>query len=281
LHTGHGGWHHIARRRRRGEDWVFPYIAEPVLNLWGYQLHAFPVLVGLAIYTVFQIVLRRAAAAGIERRAASSLIGWTIFWGLVGAHVFDVVAYTPEKLREDPLELLRLWGSLSSFGGIVSGLTALVILMRRSGLTGPDMLRFADCVLYALPFTLAIGRLGCALQHDHPGVSANHWLAVQFPDGPRFDLGLLEFLYLLPVCALFWWLGRRSQAPGFFVGLFFALYAPVRFWLDSLRVFDARYLGWTPAQYLSLLAAFAGAGFLVWIVSRESDPSASPEAPGS
>jgi len=55
----------------------------------------------------------------------------------------------------------------------------------------------------------------------------------------------------------------------------------VRFWLDSLRVFDARYLGWTPAQYLSLVAAFAGAGFLVWIVSRESDPSASGEAGGS
>jgi phosphatidylglycerol:prolipoprotein diacylglycerol transferase len=260
---------------------VIPYIAEPVLDLGSYRLHAFPVLVGLAIFAVFRIVMHRAARVGIDRHTASGLIGWTIVWGLLGSHVFDVVAYTPHKIREDPLELIRVWGSLSSFGGIVCGLTALAILMRRAGLSSLDMLRFADCVLYALPFTLAIGRLGCALQHDHPGISSTHWLAVRFPDGPRFDLGLLEFLYLLPVCAVFWWLGRRRWSPGFFVGLFFALYAPVRFWMDSLRVFDARYLGWTPAQYLSLVAAFAGAGFLVWVVSREEQAAEAGRAAGS
>lgn len=259
---------------------MFPYIEEPVLDLGLYRLEAFPVLVGVAIVTVFQVVLHRAARVGIDRATASSVIGWTIVWGLAGAHVFEVVAYTPEKLRENPLELLRFWGDLSSFGGILFGLTALVIVMRRKGLSRADMLRFADCVLYALPFTLAIGRLGCALHHDHPGVSSAHWLAVRFPDGPRFDLGLLEFLYLLPVCALTWWLGRRSWTPGFFVGLFFALYAPVRFWLDSLRIQDARYLGWTPAQYLSLLAAFAGAGFLIWVVSREESGAGEEDATG-
>ena len=60
------------------------------------------------------------------------------------------------------------------------------------------------------------------------------------------------------IAALFAALGRRRWPDGFFIGLFFAAYGPVRFVLDSLRVSEARYLGWTPGQYLSLVAAGIG-----------------------
>jgi phosphatidylglycerol:prolipoprotein diacylglycerol transferase len=124
---------------------------------------------------------------------------------------------------------------------------------------------------------LAVGRLGCALQHDHPGVSSTHWLAVRFPDGPRFDLGLLEFLYVSVVAGLFAWLDRRPRPDGFYIGLFFAVYGPVRFAMDVLRVGEARYAGWTPGQYLSILATFAGVGVLGWVLTR---PLASVSPPG-
>jgi phosphatidylglycerol:prolipoprotein diacylglycerol transferase len=237
---------------------VLPYIEHPALDLGFYRLEAFPILVGVAIITEFQIVMRRAPRMGIDRRAASSLLGWAIFLGIVGAHVFDVLAYYPERLRENPLELFRVWGGISSFGGMLGGLLGLYLVMRRRRMSRTDMLRFVDCLIFALPFTLAIGRLGCALLHDHVGISSTHWLAVAFPDGPRFDLGLLEFFYVSLIAALFAALGRRSWPDGFFIGLFFAAYGPVRFVLDSLRVSEARYFGWTPGQYLALVAAGVG-----------------------
>ncbi len=237
---------------------MLPYIEYPALDLGSYRLGAFPVLVGAAIVTQFQIVMRRAPLVGIDRRTASSLLGWAIFLGIVGAHVFDVLAYNPERLRANPLELFRIWGGISSFGGMLGGLLGLYVVMRRKQMSGRDMLRFVDCLIFALPFTLAVGRLGCALQHDHVGVSSTHWLAVAFPDGPRFDLGLLEFFYVSLIAALFAALGRRRWPDGFYIGLFFAAYGPVRFVLDSLRVSEARYLGWTPGQYLSLVAAGIG-----------------------
>jgi phosphatidylglycerol:prolipoprotein diacylglycerol transferase len=246
---------------------VFPYIEHPVLDLGFYRLDSFVVLVGLAIVVQFQITVRRAPLHGIDRHTAVSLIGWAIFLGIAFAHVFDVVAYYPERLRENPLELLRFWGGISSFGGMIGGLTGLYVVMRRRGMSPPEMLRFVDCLLFALPFTLAVGRLGCALQHDHPGVSSTHWLAVNFPDGPRFDLGLLEFLYVSLMALLFALLSRRRRPDGFYIGLFFAAYGPVRFVLDSLRVSEARYLGWTPGQYLSLLAAGIGL-WTLWLVLR-------------
>jgi phosphatidylglycerol:prolipoprotein diacylglycerol transferase len=47
---------------------------------------------------------------------------------------------------------------------------------------------------------------------------------------------------------------RRYNARGFNFILFPALYLPVRFGLDFLRVVDARYAGLTPAQWVALVA---------------------------
>jgi phosphatidylglycerol---prolipoprotein diacylglyceryl transferase len=249
---------------------LIPYVEHPVLEIGSYPLQAFRVLALLAIVVEYAIVVRRAPRHGFTSEQAASLIAWAIVLGLVSAHVFDVLAYYPERLRADPLELFRVWGSLSSWGGMVGGLTGLAFVARRRGLGVSGLLRFFDLTIYALPFTLAVGRFGCALQHDHLGIASSHFLAVNFPAGPRFDLGLLEFLYLIPVSLLFFWLGRSERPVGFFSGLFFALYGPARFAMDTLRNEDARYLGWTPAQYLCVVATLAGVALVVWSLRRRA-----------
>jgi len=248
---------------------VIPYVEHPVLTIGSYPLQAFRVLALLAIVVEYGIVVRRAPRHGFTSEQASSLIAWAVVLGLVSAHVFDVIAYYPERLRADPLELFRVWGSLSSWGGMVGGLSGLALVAWRRGLGAAGVLRFFDLAIYALPFTLMVGRFGCALQHDHLGVASTHFLAVDFPTGPRFDLGMLEFLYLVPVSLLFFWLGRaRSRPVGFYTGLFFALYGPARFAMDALRNEDARYLGWTPAQYLCVAATLAGVALVVASLRR-------------
>lgn len=214
----------------------------------------------------FQVVLRRAPKFGFDRLTASTLVGWAIFLGLLGAHLFDVFAYRPDQVLEDPLVLLQPWNGISSFGGMLGGLLGLYAVMRRKGMKLADMTRFVDLLVFALPFTLAVGRLGCALQHDHPGLASTHWLAVDFPGVPRFDLGLLEFFYVSIMAVAFVLLGRRRRPDGFYLGLFFTLYGPVRFVLDSLRIVETRYAGWTPGQYLSVLVAVAGLALLVGVL---------------
>jgi phosphatidylglycerol:prolipoprotein diacylglycerol transferase len=253
---------------------VFPYLEHPVLSIGTYELQAFRVLALTAIVVEYAIVVRRAPRHGFETEQARSLIAWATVLGLVSAHVFDVLAYYPERLRADPLELLRVWGSLSSWGGMVGGLGGVSLVAYRRGLGAEGVLRFVDLAVYALPVTLAVGRLGCALQHDHLGVASTHFLAVRFPSGPRFDLGLLEFLYLIPLSLVFWAAGRRPRPPGFYLALFFTLYSPARFVMDALRNEDARYLGWTPAQYLCVAATLAGAALLVRTLRRAGRASA-------
>jgi phosphatidylglycerol:prolipoprotein diacylglycerol transferase len=247
---------------------VIPYIEHPVLEIGTYQLQAFRVLALAAIVVEYAIVVKRAPRHGFTSEQASSLIAWATVLGLVSAHVFDSLAYYPDEVRRNPLSLLYVWTNLSSWGGMVGGLGGLAFVAWRRGLGAEGVLRFIDLAVYALPFTLAVGRLGCALQHDHLGVASTHFLAVNFPTGPRFDLGMLEFLYLIPVSLVFFALGRRARPAGFYLGLFFVLYSPVRFVLDALRTDDARYLGWTPAQYLCVAAALAGAALVAWSLRR-------------
>lgn len=250
---------------------MIPYVEHPTIELLGWTLQAFRVLALVAIAVQVEMTVRRAPRVGIEREVASSLVVWAVGIGLVSAHVFDVVAYRPEVLRTDPLELLRVWGELASTGGMLGGLAGLFYVARRQGLSGEEIARFFDAVMFALPFTLAVGRLGCALQHDHLGVASTSWFAVNFPagppwNGPRFDLGLLETLLCVVIALVFVALDRaRAQqlrAPGLFFALFFALYGPGRFALDFLRVGEARYLALTPAQWLMAGATLAAMGWL-------------------
>jgi phosphatidylglycerol:prolipoprotein diacylglycerol transferase len=241
---------------------LFPYLEEPVLRVAGQQISAFQVLVFAAVIAGYQIVVRRAERRGWDRDLTMSLLLWTILLGFIGSHLFDTLLYEREALRRNPLVLLEVWGTMSSYGGLLGGIAGALWAMRRKKLSPARMFEFMDIVAFAFPFAWIFGRTGCALAHDHIGVATSSFLAVRFPDGPRFDLGLLELFFTLFISALFLALDRRPRPTGFFIALFFALYGPVRFALDVLRVGDTRYFGWTPGQYVSIAAALFG----VWLL---------------
>jgi len=251
---------------------MFPYLEQPSLTLGSYTLYFFQVAVCTAVIVGYEIVVRRAPKLGLDEEQTASLVAWVILFGFVGSHVFDVLAYYPERVLADPLELFKIWGSMSSFGGMMGGMLAAVVITRMRGWRVQDAWKLVDAIGFAFPFAWVFGRLGCALAHDHLGRATDHWLGVRFPEGTAFDLGLLELLYTIPVAALFAILDRKPRPTGFFLGLFLALYGPVRFAMDTLRTGDARYLGWTPGQYVSIFALLAGATILVRALRSRPEP---------
>jgi phosphatidylglycerol:prolipoprotein diacylglycerol transferase len=100
-----------------------------------------------------------------------------------------------------------------------------------------------------------VGRLGCALAHDHRGLWTTNWIAVKFPEGSRYDLGLIEFLFLIGMAALFWALDRKARPVGFFFALYGVLYGAFRIWLDTLHAEPLRYYEG---------AAYVVIGLLIW-----------------
>jgi phosphatidylglycerol:prolipoprotein diacylglycerol transferase len=259
---------------------MIPYLEQPSWRIGPLSIHAFGVAVAVAVLFAQWAVRRRLRRLSLDPALGERLGWWMLIGGLAGAHLFSVLLYFPHKLRDDPWLLLRAWEDISSFGGILGGVAGALLFfaIRATEDERRARLAYLDAVAFVFPAALGIGRVGCALVHDHPGAVTTFPLAIslrtdaalafirgtydaagrQLPQAARtmgfHDLGLYELLYLaVVVVPLFVLWDRRRRAPGFYLAAFAALYLPVRFVLDTLRVADSRYLGMTPAQWVAAL----------------------------
>ncbi len=263
---------------------MLPYFDQPVWQLGPLSIHAFGLTVAVALWFGSAVVQKRFERRGLDAAVGQRLGGWMIAGGLLGAHLFSIFFYFPEKLRNDPWLVLRVWEDISSFGGLLGGIAgaALYFAIRARGEDRRNALAYLEAVAFVFPGALAIGRFGCVLAHDHVGTVTTFPLAfslstdaaldyvrgvygsagLALPDGAQVmgfhDLGFYELLLLtLVIVPAFLLWDRRRRPDGFYLVAFAALYLPVRFCLDMLRVADTRYLGLTPAQWVAALITAA------------------------
>jgi phosphatidylglycerol:prolipoprotein diacylglycerol transferase len=262
---------------------VIPYFNLPVPKIGPLEIHAFGVLVATGILLGSQRVQYRGRQLGLSDELTSSLATWVVVGGFIVAHIFDVLAYSPAEFLQDPTILFKVWRGISSFGGFLGALIAMLIWQRRHGVR---LLVLSDALLYGLATGWFFGRLGCFTAHDHPGRYTDFFLAVRYPDGPKHDLGLEEALFTGALMVLFLVLSRKRRRPAR-IGLYAALatitYGPVRFALDFLRVegtsgADPRYFGLTPAQYGCIAVFLVGAVLLAKILRNPEYATPAPPA---
>ncbi|MEM8601479.1 MAG: prolipoprotein diacylglyceryl transferase family protein [Bacteroidota bacterium] len=259
---------------------MIPFADVPPLQLGPLTIQVFGLTVAVAVLVGLAMARRRFARFGLEPAAGEQMAMWLLVGGFLGAHLFAVLFYFPGEVARDPWLLLRVWEHISSFGGMIGGFlgAALYLWLRAPNLR--QQWAYLDVAGFVFPFSLALGRVGCALVHDHPGRITDFPLAVSLeseaaqnliayayassgqaaalpppsvlPSLGFHDLGLYEVVYLaavvLPVLVV---LDRKPRPTGFFLRAFAALYMPVRFGLDFLRVSDATYAGLTPAQWVA------------------------------
>jgi len=264
-------------------------------------------LVCIGFVVGLEVARARGIKLGLDTRDVVDGAVFIVLMGFFVAHIFTVLFYYPERIARDGfITFFRVWEGFASTGGFVGAVLGAWLFypfvrnaIRPVGtppLPKGAGLVHADVITYGFPFGWFFGRMGCFVVHDHIGKPTDFFLAMDFDrgfgpwadgaayaDGIRHELGLYEMLYMIPVAALFVYLGRERRPTGFFLGLFGVLYAPFRFGLDFLRntdlaYQDARYLGLTPAQYGMIVMFVAAAGFLWWI-HQPSDAQTREAAP--
>ncbi len=269
---------------------VLPYWQVGPWDIGPLTLHSFGLAVVIGLFLGLYLAGKRLEKIkGIAPERVHNFGFWCIVFGWSFSHIFEVVTYQPHMILEDPLILIRVWGSISSVGGVLGGVIAYLLWCKWN--PDEDHLAWGNLGAWTLPFCFFFGRVGCALVHDHPGQDATefgpwNWLyevtggavpevfplALEWHDGViRHDLGFYEAIYWFFLAVLFYWMGQKPRRRGLYLWLLPLLYAPVRFFLDFLRVQpgdplsygdDVRYLGLTPAQYTVI--GFFILGVILW-----------------
>ncbi len=262
-----------------------PYIDIP--QTFG-PIKTFGVLLAVGLLFAIWLGRRYARRNGLDEDTMQWLGVRLIGWGLLGSVVLNLVFYEWAAFLADPWNVTKALG-ISSYGAIVSAAIAFFYYTRKKGL---DRRQWADMAAWGVCGGWLLGRLGCALAHDHVGIKTDSPFGVNFPPGRypferssevvirAHDLGLYEFLLWIPLLLMVVVLERRkSRRPGFLLGVLAVVYSIPRFLFEFLRLerTDPRYGGLTFAQWASI-AAFATGLWLLFGPRRES-VAATPEPP--
>jgi len=255
---------------------MIPFFELTSVQVGPLKIYMWGLAVAAGLLSAVFVGRRMARRRGLDPDVLSDLAIYVIIGALIFGRIFYVLAYGLAETLEDPLQAVRFWdGGMSSFGGYLGATVGVWLFAKRRKM---PLRRYAEIGAFVFPLGYGIGRIGCFLIHDHPGILTGFPLAVDFPGGPRLDHGLLLSLAGFAIFGLFLVLRRRGWEIGAdrwrYLPLLMLSYGGVRLALDFLRAWDlpqsdARFLHLTPAQYGAMVLIAVGAWLLLKAESRK------------
>lgn len=235
------------------------YLGPVIIHVWGLL-----VALGIAAGITFAYFLCKKFLLSGE--ALLDMAIWMLVGAFIMARVFHVLFYDPVYFVQNPDAIIKFWqGGASSLGGFVGAVLSLWLFAKKRHFSLKELLPYLDVGVLGLWLGWGVGRIGCFLIHDHPGTLTHFILGVKYPDGVRFDLGLMESILGFALFVIFYLLFKKliKIRFGLVAGFSMASYAIARFLLDFLRATpdlprgDVRYFALTPAQW-GMLALLIG-----------------------
>lgn len=235
------------------------YLGPVVIYVWG-LLVALGIIVGITFAYFF---CKKYLFSG---EVILDMAIWVLVGAFIMARIFHILFYNPVYFVANPIEIIKVWhGGASSLGGFAGAAISLWLFAKKRHFTFKELLPYFDIGALGLWLGWGVGRIGCFFIHDHPGTLTDFVLGVKYPDGVRFDLGLLESILSFILFIVFYFLFKKliKIRFGLVAAYSVAGYAVARFFLDFLRAApdfpggDVRYLTLTPAQW-GMLAVLVG-----------------------
>jgi phosphatidylglycerol:prolipoprotein diacylglycerol transferase len=238
-----------------------------LFRIGTFEVTSFGVMVAIGALAGIWLFGRELARSGLPEEATNAAVAG-VLGGLLGAKLL----WTAEHVGEEPiLSLVLSRGGMSWFGGLVGGVLAGLIVMRRQRL---PVLRTLAAATPALAVGHAIGRVGCFLVGDDYGRASDLPWAVAFPEGlpPTTErvhpTQLYEMAALLIVAAMLIHWRRRRVPDALVLGRYLLLAGAIRFAIEFVRI-NVRVLGpFTVAHLVS--AALMVAGLVLIVRSQAS-----------
>jgi len=253
---------------------AYPEIDPIAFAIGPVQVHWYGLMYVVGFVAGWWLARRRAAMPGSTWKAVDvdDLIFFAAVGVIVGGRLGWILVYGFDTIREDPLNIVRVWqGGMSFHGGLVGVMVAVALFARRRGRHVADVFDFTA----PLPaIGLCAGRIGNFINGELWGKPTDlPWGILvngQVLHASQLYEAALEGVVMF---VILWWFTSKPRwrlAPA---GLFLALYGLFRFSVEFVRVPDANigYLafGWlTMGQLLSLPVLLVGLAMLGWAYTR-------------
>ncbi|PIS42655.1 MAG: prolipoprotein diacylglyceryl transferase [Candidatus Kerfeldbacteria bacterium CG08_land_8_20_14_0_20_40_16] len=242
---------------------MIPYFQITEFSIGPVSFQAWGTMVALGLLAGIFIAYQETKRRKRDPNRILDLSFWIILSSFLGARIFYVIGNLDLYLK-NPISIFKIWeGGMTIFGGLVGALIAYLIFLKKKKIYFWDL---ADPIVFALPFGIFLGRIGCFLIHDHIGKITTVPWGIQYLDGTiRHETTLYNGLSALVLFIIFLVLRRFpwSQKKGFYVASFMIWYGISRFITDFFRaedlpISDHRWLGLTINQYVSILLFLGG-----------------------
>jgi phosphatidylglycerol:prolipoprotein diacylglycerol transferase len=244
----------------------------PVRLTWHALFGLLGIVAGSAVG--IRLILPRTTFAAAYAVALAGIIG-----GVLGSRLFHVVDFWA-IYQQRPLAAFELWnGGASITGGIVGGLGAGVVAMRRARLPVGWSL---DRAVIGLPIGMAVGRIGDIVNGEHWATACSglpwcvRYTAANSPGQRDYVHPAVAYELLCDVAivallfALLPWSDRQRRGPQLpFV--FLGLYGTARLGLSAFRLDPLFLFGMSQAQLVSIVFVALAVAALAWL--RRAGPS--------
>jgi len=225
------------------------------------------VLLGLCLVLGFPVT--KDITEPTDRRSYYTIQAITLLGALLGAKLAVLMG---DALW--PLEHFDDWAALivsgrSIIGALVVGFVVAEIAKPLMGYRLPPNDRFA----VVLPFSIAIGRIGCYLAGCCRGLPYDGPFATTYADGiSRHPIWLYELGFHVVAGLLLFELYRCQLLRARLFALYLVMYGGFRFINEALRVTEKAFGGFSAYQWFALAAVLLG---LTGIIARSFDPNSS------
>ena len=169
---------------------MIPFFQLTVIPLGFVNIQAWGLLVALGLLFGAWMSARQAKKRGFDPKLIWDFAFWAFLFAFIDARIFHVLFYDLGHYLVNPIDAINpALPGFSVIGGFIGASLVVIFLIRKHKL---PFYKFADVAIFGLPFGLMIGRIGCFLIHDHPGVECvSNPLCVIYPDNiARHDHGL-------------------------------------------------------------------------------------------
>jgi phosphatidylglycerol---prolipoprotein diacylglyceryl transferase len=256
---------------------MYPYI-HIHLGAFHPEIPTFGLMLWLAAVAAGLVMERSFRRAHISADAITMVVVAMVA-GIIGAKIWHVID-TPQDFRQQGWSALWDSGGFAWFGGLVFGISALVIQGIRAKIGG---LRILDLAAPAAAFGYGIGRIGCFLSGDGCYGKPTHlpW-GMAFPHGidPVYvavhPTPLYELAGGLAIGTWLWFRAGKPRPTGSILAEYLVLSGIARFLVEFLRINPRVLWGMSNAQFASLGCVAAGIALLVWTSRRSRVPATSP-----